>query len=142
MVTAFSSIGLLLFVHLNSPTLDAFEKYIGLTEERFHQSIHSNSFLYLDSRPDLMTKARAGEILIEGRTTQDNGQKIKVPEGLIQDWFGMAFIPGATIPQVRAVLQDYVHYKEIYKPEVIEARLNKRDGDEFDIFLRLYKKQI
>jgi hypothetical protein len=130
------------FARLNPPTLDAFERYIAQTEERFTQDLHADHFLYVDSHPQQLAKVRAGEIAIEGRNHTDSGEKTKVPDGMIQDWLGMIFIPAATIPQVRAVLQDYENYKNIYKPDVIDSRLVKREGDEVDIFLRLYKKQI
>ena len=81
-------------------------------------------------------------MVIERRTTEDTGRAIKAPDGKIHDWFGTMFIPGATLAQVRAAMQDYDNYKNTYQPEVIDSRLNKRNGDEFDIFLRLYKKQI
>ena len=130
------------FARLSPPTLEAFERYIAQTEERFTQDLHADRFLYLDSHTPLLARVRAGEIPIEGRNHTDSGEKTKVPDGMIQDWLGMIFIPGATIAQVRTVLQDYESYKDIYKPEVIDSRLVKREGDEVDIFLRLYKKQI
>jgi hypothetical protein len=40
------------------------------------------------------------------------------------------------------VLQDYDNYKVYYKPEVTESRIIARAGDDFDVFLRLYKKQV
>ena len=138
----FSLFAFLLFARLNLPALDAFDHYIALTDERFQRDLHSASFLDIDGQSALLTKVRAGETLIESRTTRDNGHDIKVPGGMIQDWQGTIFIPGATIAQVRGVLQDYDNYKDIYKPDVIDSKLIKRDGEECDIFLRLYKKQI
>ena len=138
----FALFAFLLFARLNPPTLEAFDRYIALSEERFQKDLHSAQFLDIDGQPQLLAKAGAGEILIQSRTTRENGQDIKVPGGMIQDWQGTIFIPGATIPQVRAVLQDYEHYKDVYKPDVIDSKLLMREGDEGDIFLRLYKKQI
>lgn len=130
------------FVRPNPSTLQAFERYIELTETRLNQGLHPDRFLYLDVQPQLKPTVRQGEILIESRITFDKGVPIEAPDGQIQDWLGMMFMPGATIPKVRAVLQDYDHYKEIYKPAVVDSKLIKRGGNEFDIFLRLYKKQI
>ena len=42
---------------------------------------------------------------------------VAVPGGLVHDWFGVLFIPGATLASVRAVMQDYDNYKRIYRPE-------------------------
>lgn len=132
----------LAFVRLTPPTLDAFDRYAARAEAGMDQSLHSGNFLYLDSQPQLKAKARSGEILIERRTTLDKGLPIRVPDGRIHDWMGAMFMPGATLTRVRAVMQDYANYKKIYQPDVIESRLKAHEGDEFDIFLRLYKKQI
>jgi len=130
------------FVQLKPSTIQAFDRYASLSEQRMERDLHAGHFLYMDDHPDLKAKVHAGEILIEGRTTTDNGRPIPVPDGQIQDWLGMMFIPGANVRQIQAVLQDYDNYKQIYKPEVIESRLLKHEDDNFDIFLRLYKKQI
>ena len=74
--------------------------------------------------------------------TLDQGQEIEVPGGLVQDWIGAMFLPGVTLDKVRAVLQDYPNYKNYFKPEVVESRVDKKDGDRFDIFLRLFKNQF
>ena len=43
---------------------------------------------------------------------------------------------------MKAVLQDYAHYKDFYQPEVTESKQIAQKDDEFDVFLRLYKKQV
>jgi hypothetical protein len=96
----------------------AFDRYIELAEVRMKAD----------------WKANAG-----GRL---HGKKIDVPDGMIQDWVGAMFIPGANLAQVKAALQDYGNYKKFYKPEVIESRQVSHKGDEFEVFLRLYKKQV
>lgn len=113
----------------------AFDRYIELTEAR-------PRFFAIDADSDWKTKVRAGSVRIEQRTTRDDGKEIHVPDGMIQDWAGTTFIPGAHISQVKAVLQDYANYKNFYRPDVMESRQIARQGDEFDIFLRLYKKNI
>jgi len=104
-------------------------------KEGLSKPIHSSSEAW-------KAKVRGGQIGIEAGATLDNGKEINVPDGMIQHWVGSMFIEGATIPQVKAVLQDYENYKRIYKPEVIDSRQISQQGDEYDVFLRLYKKQI
>lgn len=87
-------------------------------------------------------KAHGNNIRIESGHTLDSGRKMDVPDGMIQHWVGSMFIAGATIPQVKTVLQDYENYKNIYQPEVIESKQISHQGDEYDVFLRLYKKQV
>jgi hypothetical protein len=66
----------------------------------------------------------------------------KVPHGLIHDWIGATFIPGTTIRDTLALIQDYNNHKNIYKPEVIDSRLISHHADDFQIYLRLLKKKI
>jgi hypothetical protein len=124
---------------LTPQTAAAFDRYIELAEARMKgdlsKPIHFSSDRW-------KAKVRSGQIGIEAGVTLDNGKEINVPDGMIQHWVGSMFIPGAKIAQVKAVLQDYDNYKRIYKPDVIESRQISHQGDEYDVFLRLYKKQI
>jgi len=97
---------------------------------------------FIGAPPDIRAKLRAGDLRIEPRASLDKGKEVKVPDGMIQDFAGMIFIPGATIAQVKTVFQDYLNYKEFYKPEVTESKQIGHSGDEYDVFLRLYKKHI
>ena len=102
---------------------------------------------YVDSAEAAMTqdaprfpdtaRLRVGEVRIDSGAPPEN-----IEGGMIQDWRGAMFIPKATIQKVKAVLQDYEDYKRFYKPEVIESKQLAHQGDEYDIFLRLLKKQL
>jgi hypothetical protein len=127
---------------LTPATSGAFDHYIQVTEDRMHQSLRPEGFLNVDSRPDFKERVRGGEIVIQGHTTMENDKPIRIPGGQIQDWLGMAFFPNTTLERVRSMLQDYANYKDYYRPDVIESKLKFREGDEFDIFLRLYKHQV
>jgi hypothetical protein len=123
-------------------TAAAFDRYVELTEARMNADLAPGRFLRIAGQADWQAKVRGGHIRIQRDVTLDNGKEIDVPGGMIQHWVGAMFISGATIQQVRAVLQDYESYKYIYKPEVIDSRLISHKGDEYDVFLRLYKKQV
>ncbi len=123
-------------------TKRAFDRYAQLTEAQLDRTLNGRHFLYSDLSPSDKAKLRKGEVTIMPREVLDNAKEIDVPGGLVQDWVGVLFIPNATVEQVRAVLEDYAAYKNLYKPEVIESKLLNRNGNEFDIFLRLYKKQF
>jgi hypothetical protein len=121
------------FAKLTPETASAFDRYSALAEAKMNTGLPPEN---------VRAKLRSGELRIEPRTVLDNGKEVTVPDGMIQDWLGMMFIPGATIAQVKAVLQDYENYKEYYKPEVTESRQISHQGDEYDVFLRLYKKHV
>jgi hypothetical protein len=135
-VAAFFATAPLTFAaHLTPQTSAAFDRYIDLTEAQRKADLSTDRFLRL-------TKVRSDTVRVEPGATLDNGKKIAVPDGTIQHWIGAMFIPGVTIAQVTAMLQDYANYKNFYKPEVIESKQISHQGDEYDVFLRLFKKRI
>ena len=66
----------------------------------------------------------------------------KTPGGMIHDWEGMIFIPGAKLEQVLGVLQDYGKHSEYYAPDVESAKIESRDGDHFRVYMRFRRKKI
>jgi hypothetical protein len=129
-------------VRLTPETERAFDRYVELTEQRLQHDLNAEHFLWLDSHAAERTRVRNGEMIILARKATDQGKEIHIPSGLVQDWYGAIFIPGATIAQVRAVMQDYSNYQNVYRPEVTESRLVSHQGDDHDVFLRLFKKHI
>ena len=110
----------------------AFSRYVGLFETTWRQSP-----MGLEK-----SRARAGETVIQPRKNVDGGQEIRPPGAMIQDWRGVMFLANAQIEQVRAMMQDYNNYQVYFKPEVTRAKVIRRQGDDFEVFLRLYKKHI
>jgi len=56
---------------------------------------------------------------------------VHVPGGLIHDWTGVVFIPGAHSNDITAVLQNYDAYTATYRPAVTQSRLIDRNQNEF-----------
>ncbi len=127
---------------LTPETARAFDRYIELTEAQLAETRTSSPFLWVDSHPDARQNVRNGQTVVESLQTTDHGKPIRVPGGLIHDWLGAVFIPGASIAGMRSVLDDYDDYKRIYKPDVLDAKLLSHTGDRSRVFLRLYKKQF
>ncbi len=125
---------------LKQKTVDAFESYIRAAEARIGERTSGiKSFLWLDDTVEYRAKARGGEIVIG---YPEAGNMTKVPGGLIHDWIGGAFLPGVTLRQVLAFVQNYDCHKEYYGPEVTDSKLLARNGDDFKIFYRLRKKKV
>lgn len=122
---------------LRPETIHAFEKYVAAAEK---QQAHERSerFLWSDRSADRLTKLRKGEVVVENR----NDNEVEVEGGLIHDWVGGVYIPGVTVSQVLRLVQDYNNHDVIYRPEVLEARTLKRDGNTFDVHMRLLKKKV
>jgi hypothetical protein len=135
---------------LQARTLDAFDRYVRLTEERMARELNDASqFLWTDAllaqvRPDRVDALRAGELLIERLTTQEvkTGRPVDVPDGLIHHWIGVVFVPGATLGQAVALLQDYDRHAELYRPAIARSKLLSRADGLFRVYLRFYTKKV
>ncbi len=121
---------------LKPQTSEAFEAYIRNAEKRLAER---KSFLWVDESPDRLRLAREGQTVV-----RPFGAKpiTDVPDGLVHDWVGAVFIPGTTLEQTIALVQDYNRHKDLYQPEVIDSRVLSRDGNHFTIFMRLKKKKV
>jgi hypothetical protein len=127
-------------VQLNPRTLEAFDAYTQHTEAEMQQATPgSQPFLWSDQTPERVQKMGRGLVVAEFWSGRG---PVKVPNGLIHDWIAAAFIPDSSIQRIFAVIQDYDNHKNIYKPDVIDSKLISRDGNNFQIYLRLLKKKI
>ena len=127
-------------VQLNSKTLEAFDAYIHNTETGKEQSLHgSGSFLWSQHAPERAQVVDQGQVVAQFWSGEG---PVKVPKGLIHDWIAAAFIPDSNIQEILAVIQDYDNHKNTYKPEVIDSKLISREGNDFQVYLRLLKKKI
>lgn len=127
-------------VTLKPKTLEAFADYIRAAEEAMEPALQGRgSFLWSDLNSGRARQVRQGQIVAQ---LWAGSGPVKVPNGLIHDWVGAVFVPGVTVDQVVALVQNYVNHKNIYKPEVMDSKLISREGDDFEIYLRLLKKKI
>ena len=132
---------------LKPETVAAFDHYIQASEARMAEGLAEDRFLILDGPPDgrrqqVYAQVRQGQIYIEELHTKEDGRSIRIPSGLIHDWAGVMFIRSATFAQTLAVLQDYENHKNIYKPSVRESKLLAHKGNEFKVYLQLYRKSL
>ena len=148
-------LALLLSVHVavarqTRQAVQAFGRYIAATEERFLTEVASppGSFLHVDLLPPTR-RARAvndlhqGKLFIEKLQTRDaNGQKIKVPDASIDHWIGIVFIPGVSLDETLALMQDYDRHAEIYGCMLEEARILAQQDDCFQVFYRTYQRKL
>ena len=116
---------------LRPETVAAFERYVGLTEQRMARDTY-----------DTLARRGRGELFIEPVVTREQGKEIEVPGGLIHHWVGAVFIPGATVDQAVALLQDYDRHARIYHPTVERSKVLARDGDSFRVHLRFMMKKV
>ena len=133
---------------LSPKTIAAFDHYVALSEATINASLNdTQSFLWVDrlspeQRVAVLTRLRAGSVVIERMQTLENGKPIDVPNGLVHYWIGTVFIPGATLTQTLALVQDYNHQSEYYRPRVLASRILWNSGNDYRVYLRLYEKKV
>jgi hypothetical protein len=115
-------------------TSRAFNQYVTVAEKQLREG----AFIYSDAHPEAKTAARAGETVV----VQQRSGEVRVTGGLIHDWLGFSFFPGAHLAEVRTLMQDYGNYKRIYTPDVTDSKLLAQEGDRFRVFLKLENKQF
>jgi hypothetical protein len=127
-------------VQLNARTLAAFDAYIHNVETEMETTLHGNEpFLWSELTPERSQQVSRGQVVAQFWSGRG---PVKVPHGLVHDWIAAAFIPAATVNELLAVIQDYDNHKNVYKPDVINSKLISRQGNDFQIHLRLLKKKI
>lgn len=151
-----SACGLVLYLpsfaaDLKPKTSEAFNRYVAVTEARIAgETRPGGKFLYPDhpapepseEMRNAYARLRRGEILVGRQETKLDGKEVDVPDGMVHHWVGLVFIPGANLAQTLAIVQDYDHRAELYKPEVTAAHTIWHQGDDYKIFMRLYQRRF
>lgn len=132
---------------LQDDTLTAWEHYKELTEARIERELaSSDGFLVRDffeasDQEAIRAAIRSGVFVRRMETRNAEGGKIDVPDGLIHHWYGTVLVPGAKLDEVVRWEQDYPRHQEYFE-EVEASRLVSRNGEVFDVFLRLRRKKV
>jgi hypothetical protein len=103
---------------LKQETQQAWDAYIRTANLRTVDRTHA-TFLWVDEVPDRSRSVRDGKILVSPIGQEDPKP---VPYGLIHDWIGAAFIPDVKLEDALSAARDYDHYKDFYKPNVIDSK--------------------
>lgn len=133
---------------LKRETIAAFDRYVRLTEAQIDTELEKGTpFLWVDHLPEAhretaYAQLREGHVVIERLETLDAGKHICVPDGLIHHWIGTVFIPGATLGQTLGLVEDYDLHQRYYHPDVMRSKLLAHTGNDYRIYLRLYKKKV
>ena len=111
---------------LRRETLQAWSEYLTAAEARLKPAPDTGRpFLWSDENPIRARQVVQGEIL----AAPGNGTSpYAVPHGLIHDWIGEVFIPGATLSDLLAVTRSYDRYQQFYQPTVVASKLISREN--------------
>jgi len=129
---------------LRPATIEAWDEYVRLTEQRISGELSSQRGFLAKDFLDPQTVRSCEELLKSGGVCvldMTETSKIDVPDGRIHHWLGTTLIPGARLDEVIDWIQQYDRHQEFYD-DVEQSRLIFRDGDFFQIFLRLKRTKI
>jgi len=133
---------------LQSKTVEAFDHYVKLSEPQINASLNGDGdFLWFERLPaDRRAAAQAqlqqAKVVIERLRPLVDGKPIPCPGGMIHHWIGTVFIPGATLAQTLALVQDYDHQQEVYRPDVVRSKILRHQDGDYLVYLRFYKKKV
>jgi len=133
---------------LKPDTAAAFERYVRLTQAQVDAELaRGEPYLWVDAQPEAQRAAyhaelRKGNVVVERLETLDQGRHIEVPGGLIHHWTGTAFIPGATLAQTLAFMEDYDHKVDYFSPDIQRSKILRHERDDFFVLLRFYYKKV
>lgn len=129
-------------LELKPDTLRAYERYVTLTEARMARELSGESaFLWVDRQPEVERKEhlaalRRGEVVVAPVETRDGEREVDVSDGQVHHWVGTVLIPGATLSETMAFVQDYARYPDHFAPLILQASVRNRTGNRFDVRMR------
>jgi hypothetical protein len=133
---------------LKAETKRAFERYVKLTEARNDAELKRGAgLLWVDGLPagqraEAYAALKRGEVKMQKLETQDHGEAIRCPGGMIHHWTGVVFVPGAKLENVLNVLEDYDRHAVYFAPDVERSKIESRNGDRFRVFLRFRRHKV
>lgn len=150
---------------LHANTLDAFHRYVQLTDARNAEELkRGTNLLWIDDLPgperaEAYAALKRGEVPMKKLETRDAsingrgisndgarkgaaGKEIACPSGLIHHWVGVVFIPGAKVDDVLGMLEDYDHHYIYFGPDVERSKIESRNGEHFRVFLRFRRHKV
>jgi hypothetical protein len=131
---------LVMAADLKPATIAAWDEYLRGIKERTQKPIPpGGTFLAADGVPGETARLRAGEIIVAPAGPQ---MPLKVPQGLIHDWAGSAFIPNAALQDVLRILEDYEKYKMFYHPHVVDSGVIAREPSEDRFSMLIMNKSV
>jgi len=135
------------FYSLRAATVEEFTRYVTNVESENGRTLREGPFLWVDTldskeRNQAIAKLRVGDVQMRRLSTKAEGRDPDVPGGMIHDWEGMVFIPGAKLADVLEVLQDYNHHARYFAPDVEQSRIENHAGDHYRVFLRFRREKI
>ena len=133
---------------LKPEAADGFDRYVRLTEKRMRADLQpGGAFLWVDGLPqarrdDVHAQLQRGEVVSAWLATPDPMGELRTDGAMIHHWVGTVFIPGVSLRQALATVEDYDRHSRYFSPEVAKSKTIEHTGDDFKVYLRLTRKKI
>jgi len=125
---------------LKSETVTAWDDYLQTANANLQDRIRpGGSFLWTFENTGRAAQVRGGKIVVVAAPGQNPK---RVPGGLIHHWMGAMFLSNLKLDDILEVTRDYDHYKEFYRPTVIESKTIARSDAEDRFSLLLMNKAL
>ena len=104
----------------------------------------SNAFLFQDIFPARQAREAIGRgeiFTMEFVLVRDGRFPVRVPGAMVHHWAGTVHVPGVTLDDVLAFVQDYDSYPSNFE-DVDAARILAHDRDSFQVALRVFRTHV
>ncbi|MBA3974699.1 MAG: hypothetical protein C0504_10855 [Candidatus Solibacter sp.] len=128
-------------IDLAPRTVKEFEAFMDVAGRQMSaRASGSQPFLWSASNPDRLAQLKARGVLV---SPTNHEPATEIHHGLVHDWTGAIFVPGAKAAHALRILQDIDSHKRIYAPDTVDSRLISRDGGGgFTSSMRTVKKRV
>ncbi len=133
---------------LKPPTVQAWDDYVRAVETRVERELQTTKpFLVLERLPQAEQQKAAASLksgavfITQVPGPELRGPKPKIPDGLVHHWLGVVQIPGVRVNDVLVFVQRYDESPRFFK-DAIASKLVQRNGDEFEVFLKLRRQKV
>jgi len=140
--------GLLHASALRPAAAEAFDRYVKLTEQRLDRELEQgHHFLWIDGlsdnrRSEMERGLRDGGLIIERMDTRDAGKSIDAPGAMIHHWLAVVFVPGVSVNDAVALMEDYDRHSRVFAPNITMSKVLERKDEHFRVALRFYVKKV
>lgn len=144
-VMLLTSAAALAAAHLGSETIAAWKVYVITTERRIARELQSpGGFLAMDFGSEAAAERRevlGGAVVVRKMETIDSaGRDVDVPSALVHHWRGDVLIPGMTVTQLVAQLQNGA--PPTRQEDVLQSKVLERQPDRMRVYLKLQRHKF
>jgi hypothetical protein len=122
--------------------LREYEAYVAASEPAMAARFEAGDLSWLPdfARTAAFTQLAAGKLIRWNISDSVVNQRLAGQNGTIIDWVGAIRIRRTKLAELRAVLEDYNHYAEVYRPMIFECRAAQITASTYDATIGLNNK--